>query len=130
MRIGGIEKDEDMRTGQIALSVALSIGVIVAPGSAFAQEHRGTLEEQMACTPDVWRLCSSQIPDENRIVACLQQNTQLLSSACRAVFQSNNQAPPPPQPLPRYRGAPPPRYNAAPPPPPQVQPRPFDDDDD
>lgn len=125
--MSGIEKDEHMRTGQIALSVALSIGGIVAP--AFAQEHRGTLEQQMACTPDVWRLCSSQIPDENRIVACLQQNTPQLSSACRAVFQSNNQAPPP-QPVPRNRVAPPPRYNNAPLPPPQAQPRPYDDDDD
>ncbi|MET4798264.1 hypothetical protein [Bradyrhizobium sp. LB11.1] len=118
-----------MRTGQIALSVALSIGGIAAPGAAFAQEHRGTLEQQMACTPDVWRLCSDQIPDENRIVACLQQNTPQLSSGCRAVFQSNNQMQSQQQ-VPRNRALPP-RYNAVPPPPPQqVQPRPYDDDDD
>ena len=27
------------------------------------------MEQQMACTPDVFRLCGAQIPDENRIVA-------------------------------------------------------------
>ena len=114
-----------MRTRRIALGVALSIGGFVAQG-ADAQEYRGTWEQQMACTPDVWRLCSDQIPDTNRIVACLQQNTPQLSSACRAVFQSNNQAPPP-QPTPRGRAVPPPRYNNAPPP--AVQPRPYDEDD-
>lgn len=113
-----------MRTERIALGVALAIGGMVAQGTAFAQENRGTLEQQMACTPDVWRLCSDQIPDVNRITACLQQNTPQLSTACRAVFQSNNQMPPQ-QPVPRGRALPPPRYNAAPPPPP----RPDDDDD-
>jgi hypothetical protein len=65
---------------------------------ALAQEHRGTLEQQMACTPDVFRLCGAAIPDENRIVACLQANTPQLSAPCRAVFESNdsaNNAPPP-----------------------------------
>jgi len=112
-----------MRTERIALSVALAVGGMVAQGAAFAQEYRGTMEQQMACTPDVWRLCSDQIPDVNRITACLQQNTPQLSTACRAVFQSNNQMQPQ-QPVPRGRAMPPPRYNAAPPPR-----RPDDDDD-
>lgn len=115
-----------MRAERMALSVALAIGGIAAQGAAFAQEYRGTMEQQMAWTPDVWRLCSDQIPDTNRIVACLQQNTPQLSSACRAVFQSNNQAQPQ-QPAPRNRATPPPRYNNAPPPP--AQPRPYDEDD-
>jgi hypothetical protein len=117
-----------MRTERFALSLALAIGGLVAQGAASAEEYRGTLEQQMACTPDVWRLCSDQIPDTNRIVACLQQNTSQLSSACRAVFQSNNQVQPQQQ-APRNRIAPPSRYNNAPPPPP-AQPRPYDDEDD
>ncbi|MGY4629429.1 hypothetical protein [Bradyrhizobium sp. USDA 4486] len=108
-----------MRTERIALGVALAIGGIVAQGAASAQEYRGTMEQQMACTPDVWRLCSDQIPDVNRIVACLQQNTPQLSSACRAVFQSNNQ-------VPRGRAASPPRYYPAPPPAPRP---PYDEND-
>src|ERR1700754_1795566 len=112
-----------MRTGRIALGVAFAVGGLAAQGAAFAQENRGTMEQQMACTPDVWRLCSDQIPDENRIVACLQANTPQLSTACRAVFQSNNQMPQQ-QPVPRNRAAPQPRYNNVPPPPQQAQPRP------
>jgi len=119
-----------MRAERIALGVALTIGGIVAQGVAFADDYRGTMEQQMACTPDVWRLCSDQIPDVNRIVACLQQNTPQLSSGCRAVFQSNNQAPPQQQ-APRNRAMPSPRYNSAPPPPAAApsSPRPYDEDD-
>ena len=115
-----------MRTQRIVLGLAIAIGGI-AP--AFSQEYRGTWEQQMACTPDVWRLCGEQIPDVSRIVACLRQNTPQLSSGCRAVFQSNNQMPPQ-QPVPGNRVAPAPRYNNVPPPPPQAQPRPYDDSDD
>jgi hypothetical protein len=52
----------------------------------------------MACTPDVMRLCSDQIPDTNRIVACLRQNTALLGHSCRAVFESSASAQQQPQP--------------------------------
>jgi hypothetical protein len=120
-KIRRIGKDLDMRTERIALGVALVVGGMVAQGVVFAQENRGTVEQQMACTPDVWRLCSDQIPDVGRITACLQQNAPQLSSACRAVFQSNNQMQPQ---QPRSRAVPPPRYNNAPPPP-----RSYDDDD-
>jgi hypothetical protein len=100
---------------KIALSYALVIGGAVIAHAASAEEYRGTWEQQMACTPDVWRLCSDQIPDVNRIVACLQQNTPNLSSGCRAVFQSNNSVPPS-QAVPPQRGrAAPPTARAAPP---------------
>jgi hypothetical protein len=102
-------------------------GILLSVGSmqaALAEEYRGTMEQQMACTPDVWRLCGDQIPDVNRIVACLQRNTPKLSSGCRAVFESNNSAPP-------SQAAPPPRGRVAPPPARIVPPpRPGDEDDD
>jgi len=60
-----------------------------------AEEYRGTVEQQMACTPDVFRLCGSEIPDVNRIVACLRQNTPQLGPSCRAVFEAQNSVPPP-----------------------------------
>jgi hypothetical protein len=67
---------------------------IAAQTAARAQENRGTLQQQLACTPDVFRLCGEQIPDTNRIVACLRQNTPALSDDCRAVFESNASVPP------------------------------------
>ena len=74
-----------MRMQRIVLTCALS----VAATGAWSQEYRGTWEQQMACTPDVWRLCSDQIPDATRIVACLRANTPQLSGGCRSVFESN-----------------------------------------
>jgi hypothetical protein len=83
-----------MRSGRIFLSLAISIGCgIAGQNPAFSQEYRGTVEQQLACTPDVFRLCGEQIPDVNRIVACLRQNTPQLSGRCRAVFESNISAP-------------------------------------
>jgi hypothetical protein len=111
---------QNLAPHRIVLNLVIAIGSTVAvQNAASAQEHRGTLEQQMACTPDVFRLCGAQIPDENRIVACLRQNTVLLSGPCRAVFQSNDSVPQPRPVTPGRRAYPPPsnNYRAYPPPP-------------
>jgi hypothetical protein len=107
-----------MRTKRVVLGLALSVGCGIAAPAVFAEEYRGTFEQQLACTPDVRRLCGDQIPDVNRIVACLRQKTPQLSGTCRAVFESNASASV--QPAPRAR--------AAPPKPPAAQPKPYDDE--
>ena len=68
--------------------VSLTCGIAMQ-SAAQSQEYRGTFEQQLACTGDVLSLCGDQIPDTNRIVACLRQNTPQLSDGCRAVFESN-----------------------------------------
>jgi hypothetical protein len=78
-----------MRTQRIVLGLAIAIGSAGINAPASSQEYRGSYEQQMACTPDVWRLCSDRIPDVSRIVACLRDNTPRLSSGCRAVFESS-----------------------------------------
>jgi hypothetical protein len=85
-----------MRKQQILRIFAVGLTTVMASGTAMAQQHRGTMEQQMACTPDVFRFCGAAIPDENRIVACLQANTPQLSGPCRAVFESSDSANPPP----------------------------------
>src|SRR5579863_2912156 len=92
------------RIFQVFAVVGLA-ATIAGGSSANAQEHRGTMQQQMACTPDVFRLCGTAIPDENRIVACLQANTPQLSAGCRAVFESSDSAavPPPPNSPPPVR---------------------------
>ena len=47
---------------------------------------RGSPEDQLACTPDVYRLCSSYVPDEDAIVACLNRNIRALTPACQKVM--------------------------------------------
>lgn len=95
---------------RLSLALATTMG-LAAARPALSEEYRGTWEQQMACTPDVMRLCSDQIPDVNRIVACLRQNTPSLGNSCRAVFESNASADqpqarvPPPQTTQRPRAA-------------------------
>src|ERR1700738_5573776 len=131
------EEGPDMRVYKTVLSLAIATaGGIAVQNPAFSEEYRGTLEQQLACTPDVFRLCFDQIPDVNRITACLRQNTPQLSGPCRSVFESNAsvQQKSVPQPQARRRQAPPPAYQAQPPaydvqprayP---AQPRTYDDD--
>jgi hypothetical protein len=125
-----------MRTKRIVLALMLSIA---ATGVASSQEYRGTWEQQMACTPDVWRLCSDQIPDTGRIVSCLRQNTPNLSNGCRAVFETNaQQDTQAAQATPRARSAPSPRQQPQyqqpqqyqQPAQPYTQPRPYIEEDD
>jgi hypothetical protein len=80
-----------MRAHRIFLITAIAAGCSIGLHStAFSQEYRGTWEQQRACTPDVWRLCGAQIPDVDRIVACLRRNTPQLSDRCRAVFAQSD----------------------------------------
>lgn len=62
--------------------IALAV-IVMAGGAAFAQ---GTMAQQDACRPDVFRLCSNYIPDVGEIVACLRGNEARLSAPCREVM--------------------------------------------
>src|SRR3954463_15632704 len=115
-----------MRTPRIVLSIAIVVSSgMAAQHAVLAQEYRGTWEQQMACTPDVWRLCGDQIPDVSRIVACLRQNTPQLSNGCRAVFESQANAQQPAQRVPQQAV---PRSRA--PQQMQPQPRPYYEEDE
>jgi hypothetical protein len=84
LRTGIRRKGSGMRARGVFMSFGIAIGCgLAVQNAAFSQ---GT-DQQMACTPDVWRLCGAQIPDAERIVACLRRNTSQLSGPCRAVFE-------------------------------------------
>ncbi len=68
----------------VAMAAALCLSTYATADQA--GQGRGTEEEQKSCTPDVYRLCSTEIPDEKRIVACLRLNRSKLSAPCRKVF--------------------------------------------
>ena len=69
--------------GRFTLATGLALGVILVPASsrAFTQE-----DQRRLCTPDVLRLCSSEIPDVERITACMHRQRANLSEGCRKVF--------------------------------------------
>ena len=55
------------------------------PAPSFSQ---GTLEQRLACTPDVLRLCSAFIPDADEITICLKEKNAELSDACRTAIEA------------------------------------------
>jgi hypothetical protein len=48
--------------------------------------HAYTAEQQQLCTDDAFRLCSSDIPDVDRVTACMTRHKAELSAACKSVF--------------------------------------------
>ena len=71
------------------LLTLLSLTVSSTP--SFSQ---GTLEQRLACTPDVLRLCSAFIPNVDEITTCLRERNAELSDACRTVFEEGMNQPP------------------------------------
>ncbi len=55
------------------------------PTASFA-EFRPTSEQRSACMGDALRLCSSDIPNVNRIIDCLGRQKDKMSPRCRAQF--------------------------------------------
>jgi hypothetical protein len=63
--------------------------LLLAGSSALAQESRGTERQRVACAPDVLRLCFWEIPNVDRILACLRREKSQLSAGCRHVFETD-----------------------------------------
>jgi len=65
------------------LMAGLVFGLTVLPGAsrAFTQD-----DQRRLCTSDVFRLCASEIPDVERITACMHRQRASLSEGCRKVF--------------------------------------------
>lgn len=70
------------RVGMLLIAVA----AVSMPAASFATEVEATASERAACTPDVFRLCGSEIPNVNRIVACMVAKKDRLSAPCKSVF--------------------------------------------
>ena len=64
---------------QLGLMLATALAVMLLPTAVEAY----TPEGQRACTGDAFRLCSAEIPNVDRVRACLHRNKAQLSSGCR-----------------------------------------------
>jgi hypothetical protein len=71
----------------LTLGLALSMST-VATLSSFAYSARA----RQMCMGDAFRLCSSEIPNIGRIVACMRRNKANLSQGCRAVMDQEDSA--------------------------------------
>jgi hypothetical protein len=85
------------RSAKFPIILWVVILALSATGAAAQQspEYRGTEQQQLACTPDVFRLCWSDIPNVSQIVACLIRERPRLSEGCRAVFETTASRPMP-----------------------------------
>jgi hypothetical protein len=66
-----------------AVLAALSVSVL--PGVSYAY----TPEEQAACQPDAFRLCGAEIPNIERVTACMVARRAELSPECKRFFRSD-----------------------------------------
>jgi hypothetical protein len=72
-----------LRTFHFALMFATVIPVSMWATSGQAY----TPEEQQACSGDAFRLCGPEIPDVDRVTACMIRNKSQLSPGCRVFFR-------------------------------------------
>jgi hypothetical protein len=70
-----------VRKSTVISGLAFCVAMLPAAGHAFTQE-----DQQRLCMGDVFRLCSSEIPDVARITACMLRQKASLSPGCRSVF--------------------------------------------
>jgi hypothetical protein len=75
-----IAKRFSLRARLASACIALTISSYGTSAAA------STAQEGAACTPDVFRLCSSEIPNLDGITACMIRQRSKLSPACTAVF--------------------------------------------
>jgi hypothetical protein len=69
-----------IRQAGLVLAFALSFSAVSTQSFAFSAEA------QQMCTGDAFRLCSSEIPNVDRITACMMKQRTSLSTGCRAVM--------------------------------------------
>jgi hypothetical protein len=77
-----------MRTiGTLAFGAALAALAATLPTAGQAY----TPEEQAACQPDAFRLCGSEIPNIERVKACMVARRAELSPECKRFFRPDPQ---------------------------------------
>ncbi len=68
-------------------SCKLIVATALMFGTLTSVSHAYTLEQQELCAGDAMRLCSSDIPDVDRITACMERQRDSLSEGCKAIFE-------------------------------------------
>ena len=74
---------------KLVVATAFMFGMLTTASQAY------TLEQQQMCSGDAMRLCSSEIPNVERITACMERQRDSLSDGCKAVFEVDTPAAPP-----------------------------------
>ena len=75
------------RGSKLVAATALALGWLTTASFAYTQE------QQQLCTSDAMRLCSSEIPDVDRVTACMIAKRSQLSDGCKSVFRKMDPTP-------------------------------------
>jgi hypothetical protein len=67
-------------------SIGFAVALATSLMSLSTVSHAYTEEQARLCTGDAFKLCSSEIPNIDRITACMQKNKAQLSAGCKSVF--------------------------------------------
>lgn len=65
----------------------LALSVLIPIAAAPPALAQGTAEQREACEADAFKFCGNDIPDADRIEACLRAKLRQISPACRAQFR-------------------------------------------
>lgn len=68
---------------QLSLIPAMALSLLIWP--AASQSY--TPEGQQACSDDAFRLCNAEIPDVDRVTACMVRKRSQLSPGCRVFIR-------------------------------------------
>ena len=71
----------------LMFATVLSASMLSSAGQAYTQE------EEQACSNDAFRLCGPEIPDVDRVTACMVRNKSQLTPGCRVYFREPEAAP-------------------------------------
>jgi hypothetical protein len=77
------------RGSKLVAAAALALGLLTTASFAYTQE------QQQLCTGDAMRLCNSEIPDVDRVTACMIAKQAQFSDGCKSVFRKMDPAPTP-----------------------------------
>jgi hypothetical protein len=75
-----------LRQQRLGGGITLVAALWIWPAAGWAY----TAEQQQACTGDAMSLCGSEIPDVQRVTACMVRRQAELSPGCRVYFRAAN----------------------------------------
>ena len=68
-------------------SVLLALSAAGIVGISTMSKAEGTAEQRWACEQDAFKFCGKEIPNVQRVTACMTKNVKKLSPVCRAQFK-------------------------------------------
>ena len=71
---------------------ALCAAGLLAAAASIPANAASRDEQSKACRGDAMHFCAAEIPNEDKITACMKQHVDELSPACRAMFKGGKKS--------------------------------------